>query len=83
MLSYLDIIPLIYISISSFLLYNINFVLNPVSPKAHPFLAWGYSFHFGTSILIEGLNNKGSSLYKGQFIIYVSQTNVQFFAVCG
>lgn len=72
MLSYLDIISLIYI-FQSFLFYDINFALNSVSPEAHPFLAWGHSFLFGTSILIEGSNNKGSSLCKGRFIIYVSQ----------
>lgn len=83
MLSHLDIISLIYISIFSLLFYNINFVLNPISPEAHPFLAWGYSFPLGTSILIERLNNKGSSLYKRQFIIYANQRNVELFAVCG
>lgn len=81
MVSYLDIISLIYISIFSFLFYIVSFVLNPISPKAHTFLAWGYSFPFGTSILIVGFNNKDSSLYKGQFIIYASQRNVQPFVV--
>lgn len=81
MLSYLDIISLINILIFSFVFYNINFVLNPISPEAHCFLAWGYSFPFGASILIEGLNNKGSSLYKGQFIIYASQKCVAFLCV--
>lgn len=73
--SYLGIISLIYFSIYS-LFYNINFVLNPISSEMHPFAVWGYSFLFGTSILIEGSNNKGSSMYKGQFIIYASQRHV-------
>lgn len=63
-LSYLGISSLICFSIYS-LFYKINFVLNPISSKMHAFAVWGYSFLFGTSILIEGSNNKGSSMYKG------------------